>query len=65
MNSYTDNEKLHLVLEGRIDSNNAAAFEKEVESALSAHPGIEPMFDAEKLEYISSAGLRVLMKVRK
>ena len=65
MNSYADNEKLHLVLEGRIDSNNAAAFEKEVESALSAHPGIEPMFDAEKLEYISSAGLRVLMKVRK
>ena len=30
-----------------------------------AHPGASVVFDAEDLEYISSAGLRVLLHVRK
>ena len=57
--------KLEIKLEGRIDTNNAPDVEQEIMSALDANDGKEPIFDAENLEYISSAGLRVLMKVRK
>ena len=57
--------KLMIVLDGRIDTNNAPAVEKEIMDALDANPGKGTIFDAENLTYISSAGLRVLMKVRK
>jgi len=57
--------KLEIKLEGRIDTNNAPDVEQEIMSALDANDGKEPVFDAENLDYISSAGLRVLMKVRK
>lgn len=59
------NDKLEIKLEGRIDTNNAPDVEQEIMSALDANDGKEPIFDAENLEYISSAGLRVLMKIRK
>ena len=60
-------EQNHIVLylENRIDSSNAAQTEKEVFDILEAHPEKTPLFDASALDYISSAGLRVLMKVRK
>ena len=47
------------VIKGKIDSNNASAFEKELLAALPRE------LDASKLEYISSAGLRVLLKLTK
>ncbi len=50
--------------EGRIDSSNASFFEKELMQALNDHPGMEPVLDAERLEYISSAGLRVMLHLR-
>ena len=46
-------------IKGKIDSTNAPAFEKEIMAALPTE------IDASQLEYISSAGLRVLMKLRK
>ena len=52
-------------LVGRIDTNNAPEIEKMITSSIESHPGEEVAFNASKLEYISSAGLRVLMKVRK
>ena len=52
-------------LEGRIDTSNSPEKEKEIFGILSDHPEQELVFDAEKLEYISSAGLRILMKIRK
>ena len=57
-------DKNHIAVSGRIDSSNALAFE----SCLSAY--ISQKFDtltidAEKLSYISSAGLRVLIKLRR
>ena len=52
-------------LEGRIDSANAAEVEKNMQSQLQ-ELGDEPLvLDAEKLEYISSAGLRVILHIRK
>ena len=65
MKSNTDNNKLTIFLEGRIDANNALQTENDVFAVTSQHPGAEVVFDAEKLEYISSAGLRVLLKVMK
>ena len=50
---------------GRIDSTNAAAFEQDLTRAQAEHPGLVLELDAEGLDYISSAGLRVLMRQRK
>ena len=65
MRSIVENGRLILAPEGRVDSTNAAEFEKEAMAAVSANPGLEIELDAQDLEYISSAGLRVLMKLRK
>ena len=54
--------KLEIKLEGRIDTNNAPDVEQEIMSALDANDGKEPIFDAENLEYISSAGIRILLR---
>ena len=51
-------------LEGRIDSTNSDQFEKDL-FAIAAASQKDVSFDAEKLEYISSAGLRVLLKLQK
>ena len=50
-----------ITLEGRVDSSNAAELEAQLRIAYDGAITI----DAKKLEYISSAGLRVLMKLRK
>ena len=46
-------------IKGKIDTSNAAEFEKEIMAAKPAE------IDASQLEYISSAGLRVLLKLTK
>ena len=52
-------------LNGRIDSNNAPQVEKEILDQLAGQAGAPLELDASGLEYISSAGLRVLLRVRK
>ena len=52
-------------LTGWIDSNNAASLEKEIMAQLKAQDDPAVVFDASDLEYISSAGLRVLLRIRK
>ena len=59
-----ENGKVTIRLEGRIDTNNAPQTEKEIFGAVEGKTA-DITVDAEKLEYISSAGLRVLMKLRK
>ena len=54
-----------IFLEGRIDTNNAPSVEQEIGEITAANPKLVPEFDASSLEYISSAGLRVLLKVAK
>ena len=56
--------KMIIALEGRIDTNTAAQTESEI-FATAGGKTENIVIDAEKLEYISSAGLRVLMKLRK
>ena len=50
-------------LAGRIDSTNAARVEAELLAKLTPEEPVE--LDAAKLEYISSAGLRILLHLRK
>ena len=65
MKTELKNNTLTLFLEGRLDSNNAGKIEAELIEAVSQNPGSKIQVDVEKLDYISSAGLRVLLKIRK
>ena len=58
-------EILYLAVEGRVDASNAADAEKKLFEIKNANPGKHVVLDAENLEYISSAGLRVILKLRK
>ncbi len=60
-----DNNVLTLFWEGRIDSVNAAERGDEACSIIAENPHDNVVIDAESLEYISSAGLRVVLKIRK
>lgn len=51
-------------LQGRIDSTNAPAVEKQIFEGLADNTE-NIIIDAEKLEFISSAGLRVILRLRK
>lgn len=50
---------------GRIDSGNAAEVEQDLLGRLAGMGECPVTLDAEKLEYISSAGLRVILRLRK
>ena len=52
-------------LNGRIDSSNADQTEKNIMAQLAGQAASPLELDASGLEYISSAGLRVLLRVRK
>ena len=60
-----DKDILYIAVEGRIDASNAAEAESKIFSMKSDHPGKHTVVDADKLEYISSAGLRVILRLRK
>ena len=63
INRKTENGKADFALEGRLDTVTAPELEKALVEAL---PGLtELTLDFEKLEYISSAGLRVLLSAQK
>ncbi len=59
------NRTLKIDLCGRIDSSNAAQTEEELLAKVKESPGLPVVLDAEKLSYISSAGLRVLLHIKK
>ena len=65
MNCHVENNSLVISLEGSIRANNADAAKKEVLSIVEAHPDKQIVFDAAKLHYISSSGLRMLLMVQK
>lgn len=65
MNIVKTNEgaKLTLALEGRLDTTTAPQLEAEVKSALA--DVTELVLDFSQLEYLSSAGLRVILAAQK
>lgn len=63
INKEKENEKLIISLEGRLDTVTAPDLEKVISNETD---GIkELVIDMKELEYISSAGLRVLLAVQK
>ena len=61
----TDKDILYIAIEGRVDASNAAEVEEQIFSIKKDNCGKHTVIDAENLEYISSAGLRVILKIRK
>ena len=60
-----DKDILYIAIEGRIDASNAAEAEQKIFDVKNANPGLHTVVDADGLEYISSAGLRVILRLRK
>ena len=60
-----DKDILYIALEGRIDASNATAAGESIFAIRDENKGKHVVIDAETLEYISSAGLRVILKLRK
>lgn len=65
LNIKNENEVLTIKCMGRIDSGNAGAVRDEIKQALDAGGFEKIVVDAENLEYISSAGLRSLLFLKK
>ena len=63
INKTREGETLTVALEGRLDTVTAPQLEGELRTAVN---GVKELaFDLEKLDYISSAGLRVLLSAQK
>ena len=63
INQTNENGKVTLALSGRLDTVTAPELEAALDTALG--DAKELVFDFNELEYISSAGLRVLLKAQK
>jgi anti-sigma B factor antagonist len=63
INKTQNGSELLIALEGRLDTTTAPELEKELKDSIG---GVEDLtIDFEKLDYISSAGLRVLLSAHK
>ena len=60
-----DKDILYIAVIGRIDASNAAEAEEKIFTIKNNNPGKYIVVDADQLEYISSAGLRVILRLRK
>jgi len=65
MNFQLNNNVLTIVLNGRVDTNNADQVFIEIDEIISKQSFNELIIDCNFLEYISSAGLRQILKLRK
>ena len=61
----TDKDILYINLDGRIDASNANDVENGINEIRKANQGMHTVLDADTLEYISSAGLRIMLRLRK
>ena len=59
----TEDDKVTITLDGRLDVSTAPQLAETLQKSLDRTT--ELVFDLEKLEYISSAGLRILMTAQK
>lgn len=59
------NDKLVIAVSGKIDGKNSDEFKEQVKKIRDSHPDGDLVLDMDGLEYISSAGLRVILKFSK
>ena len=59
------NNNITISLSGRVDSGNAQSVESDILARLAGCGNVGVVIDASKLEYISSAGLRVILRLKK
>lgn len=64
VNITDQKEEKVVTIEGRVDTVTAPDLEAQVSSVWTT-PGIKLVFDCEKLEYISSSGLRIILTAHK
>lgn len=60
----TENELLTMELDGRLDTNTAPSLEREINNSITEEVK-KLVLDFKQLQYISSAGLRVLLATQK
>ncbi len=65
VNFKNENGVFKIFLEGHIDSSNAPDVEKDIRNAASAGGFDSVVVDCDNLKYISSAGLRVILRLKK
>ncbi|MBR1497004.1 MAG: STAS domain-containing protein [Oscillospiraceae bacterium] len=63
INKRSDGPSLTIALEGRLDTTTAPQLENELKQSLDGVSSL--VFDFAALDYISSAGLRVLLSAQK
>jgi uncharacterized protein (TIGR02172 family) len=61
----TDKNILYINLEGKVDAASAPEYEEEINAIRSSNPNMHIVLDADNLTYISSAGLRVMLRLKK
>lgn len=65
VNYRIDKDILYIAIEGRIDASNSALAEEKICNIRKENAGCHTVLDADNLEYISSAGLRVILRIIK
>ena len=60
-----NNDVLTIYFEGRLNSDNAGIVEKEIFDVIDSNKPSKLILDFKDLEYISSAGLRVILRLKK
>ncbi len=63
INKTCENNKLKIALEGRLDTTTAPQLDEEVKNIDDNITSV--LMDIENLEYVSSAGLRVILSLHK
>ena len=61
MRTWTEGSSLVVALDGRLDAVNSGEAGAFIRQAMAEHPGLTPVVDAGELQFISSAGLRMLL----
>ena len=65
MNFNLNDGVLTVSFDGRLDTEAAVKFEAELAEVCSGNPHTSMIFDAEKLDYVASSGLRIILKLAK
>ena len=64
MKAYEEDGRLVLCLEGSVNAENAARVDAEIRRETASHPNLPVCLDADDLTFISSSGLRILLRLR-